>query len=1520
MRTRLGAICDKIIEAGWLAAIIIVPLFFNIHTNRVFEPDKLSLLRSIALVMAAAWLIRAVEDWRTGWEPDGLGGREIPFLQRVYRTPLVIPTLLLVLSYLISTVLSIAWRLSLLGSYQRLQGTYTTLAYIVIFFLMLEGLRTKRQFNRIINTAIVVSFPIALYALIQHFGLDPLPWGGNVTKRVASTMGNAIFVGAYMIMIVPLTLTRLMENWKEATGHIQTRDILLGGLAFILLVIVLLVAMLWHPKGGMAWIRWVGLLVGIALEILIYALSPAEGRSKILAISLPLTFAFMVGFLLVLEIVIPTADPTKSFWFGLGAVFVFLLAMALFAYYLRKSVARLLLLAGYFVILIAQVISIFYTQSRGPALGLLAGPLVYLAVTGLAKRRIWLTWAVSTLAVTAALFLVIFNTVDSPLMDTLREVPYIGRLGKVLQTEEGTGRVRILIWEGVTELMDWHEPLETPGEDGGPDALNALRPIIGYGPEAMYVAFNRFYPPELAHFEKRNASPDRSHNETFDALVTRGYLGLAVYLFLFTSVFYFAFKWLGFIRENWQKIAFLASWAVGGLLGTVGFWAWRGPAYVSVGLPIGALLGLAVYLLILLLHATFWQGDWRESRGWRKAAFVGSWISGIVIGSAGLWASHVPNYFAVGVLIPATVGLLLYFFTEFFAAVRGPSAEPAKGGHWHIWLIALLAAAVAHFVEIQFGIAIAATRTYFWVAAAMLVVLGIRFASQPDETETATQEEKQDRDLIRTTSRRRRRRASRAPARKPAPNLEWLGSLIVLSILAILIVGTMFFDWTVPLAKESSPLTTIWKSLTEADGKTSLVMLALFAATWLMLGIVGLAELATSDESANKTRGDWLKAAGIFALASSVGALVYAIFHAANLDPASVTATGIIEDNPVVGAVTTYFGFLLAIILVLAAALAMLFRRWTMPWRWIGKLRDVGVIVSLVLAPVVAIVLIFVTNIRIVSADIWYKQGLSSERLDQWDLAMEFYSGATNLAEDEDFYYLFLGRALLQKAGTVSGAARVSWLLESERALQTAVELAPLNPDHSRNLSKLYLTWAGFSTGEQRAELVEKALVYSDQAIALSPNTADIWNERAQIYATVGDVEKAKEVYEESLAVDDEYARTHLSLGELYETQERWADAAAEYSRAKELNPKLIEAYSDLGNAYLQMGDVEKAKEVYEESLAIDDEYARTHLFLGRLYEAQERWADAAAEYLRAIELNPKLTEAYSDLGNAYLQMGDLERALEAYTIAAKANTSNPIAHGALAYIYTMLGDADRAITENLAVIDLLPDDYNSYRNLAVLYGQEGDIVKALSAAEKALTLASEEDVTWLEQYIEELRTMLSSSSSTARNGMYSAPPPLVIDPTKSYQATIVTEKGDIVIELYADRVPTTVNNFVFLAREGFYDDTTFHRVIPGFMAQAGDPLGTGTGGPGYTFADEFDETLRHDGPGVLSMANRGANTNGSQFFITYAATDWLDGRHAVFGRVIEGMDVLNSLTPRDPGANPGYEGDAILTIRIQED
>jgi cyclophilin family peptidyl-prolyl cis-trans isomerase len=161
-------------------------------------------------------------------------------------------------------------------------------------------------------------------------------------------------------------------------------------------------------------------------------------------------------------------------------------------------------------------------------------------------------------------------------------------------------------------------------------------------------------------------------------------------------------------------------------------------------------------------------------------------------------------------------------------------------------------------------------------------------------------------------------------------------------------------------------------------------------------------------------------------------------------------------------------------------------------------------------------------------------------------------------------------------------------------------------------------------------------------------------------------------------------------------------------------------------------------------------------------------------------------------------------------------------------------------------------------------------------------------------------------------------PPSGALDTSKRYTATFKTEKGDIVVELFADRAPMTVENFVNLARSGFYDGTTFHRVIGGFMAQGGDPTGTGTGGPGYQFADEFHPTLRHDSAGILSMANAGPGTNGSQFFITFGPTPHLDDRHSVFGKVTQGMEVLRSLRERDPQRDR-QPGDRIETVEIAE-
>ena len=168
----------------------------------------------------------------------------------------------------------------------------------------------------------------------------------------------------------------------------------------------------------------------------------------------------------------------------------------------------------------------------------------------------------------------------------------------------------------------------------------------------------------------------------------------------------------------------------------------------------------------------------------------------------------------------------------------------------------------------------------------------------------------------------------------------------------------------------------------------------------------------------------------------------------------------------------------------------------------------------------------------------------------------------------------------------------------------------------------------------------------------------------------------------------------------------------------------------------------------------------------------------------------------------------------------------------------------------------------------------------------------------------------------TDRDGMFDELPPFVIEEDGVYFAVLETAKGNITVELFADRTPITVNNFVYLALSGFYDGTTFHRVIPDFMAQAGDPAGTGRGGPGYRFEDEFISNLGFDEPGLLAMANAGPGTNGSQFFLTHVETPHLNQRHTIFGKIVAGMDVLLGITVRDPQSS-GQPGDTLERIRI---
>ncbi len=1144
--TRLSIFCDKVIEAGWLAAIIVAPLFFNVYSSRVFEPDKLTLVRSIALVMAGAWLVKLLETRKTR--------SQLPALS----TPLVLPTLFLMGIYIISTAASIVPHISLFGSYQRLQGTYTTFSYIVIFFLVLQGLRTREQLRRLVSVAILTSLPISIYGIIQRYRLDPLPWGGDVSARVASNMGNSIFVAAYIIMVFPLTLGRVVESF-----------------------------------------------------------------SSILAEE-------------------------------------------------KKVLSEIVLASCYIFIAAVEIICIIFTQSRGPMLGLIAGVFFFVLILAVVRGKKWIAWAAIGTALSLFLFLVVLNLPSTPL-EFVKDIPYVGRFGRVFETDRGTGKVRVLIWEGAAKLVSFHPPIEYPS--GEPDKLNLLRSLIGYGPESMWVAFNRFYPPDLAHVESRTASPDRSHNETFDALVITGFIGFIVYMFLFASVFYYGFKWLGLIEDVIQHNAFICLWIGSGLAGAIFFWIWKGVEFIGVGLPFGITLGLCAYLVMYTL--IFYKASAKEER-----------------------------------------------------------ASPLQ-----ILLISLVSGVMAHFVEIHFGIAIAATRTYFWVYTALMVVVGYFLLKEPEILKEAPIKR-------RSRRKRRKRRVRQAKGRIPS-------QIIPPALLMSLILLTMGFDYITNAQRRTDAPSIIWLALTTlVRGKTlakSYAMLYLFAITWLVGGAVFIAEL-------NKSRRwvGWQRALFLYLSISLGFSLLFFLAHASKLGKLVEQMEFLKMAESVADVLPLYYLFTFTLMALLGISLmrgikmpALLCRAWAVPLH--------------LLLLFIVVSLISFTNMRIIKADIVYKQAQPYDNARQWDASIAIYRRALELAPREDFYYLFLGRAYLEKAKATSDSKQRNALLELSRGvLEKARSINPLNTDHSANLARLYRTWAELTPDpDERAEKIEIALEYYRQATNLSPNAAHLFNEWAQAHILKGDYEGAMAKLERSLELDKKFDQTYLILGDLHRARNETEKAISAYEEAVKINPKSIHAHSVLSVLYAQTGRFEEA---VRENLAVIELNPRdyvSHKNLAILYRDMGRIEDAISEATKALELAPEkekggleafiaqlkgelsraeLVQTYLSQGQSYLAERDWDKAEEVYLKVLELDPNSLQAHSALGYVYAQTGRLEEAVEENLAVIALDPNDYISRKNLAILYRQLGRIDEAIAQALIARDLAPENERKAVDAFIAELK------------------------------------------------------------------------------------------------------------------------------------------------------------------------------------
>ncbi len=543
--SKLSKWCDYLVEAGWLAAVIVTPLFFNIYSRRLFEADKLLLLRALVVVMAGAWLINWVEGH------GALPSTRTPFLRRA----LVLPTLIVAATYALSTVISIAPRIAFFGSYTREDGTYTLISLVLIFFFLAERLRTRRQFDRLILAIILGSLPVALYAWVQHFGLDPI-WGPPAASdRVSANMGNPVYLGAYLIMVFFLTLGKI--------GAIVSN---FGPFPF-------------RPEIG--------------------------GRRRLAALE--------------------------------AAVYSF--------------------------VALAQAGAIFFSGSRGPWLAWFAGFGVFaLLLALLMRRRAWAQGAVALGLIGIAL-LVVLNLLgstaeslraQSPLEPVPAEPP-LARLTHILNADwEG----RPLIWQGVARLMQPHAPIQFP--DGTLDALNVIRPLVGYGPESMYLVFERYYPPALTVVNNipSNTMVGRSHDEAWDVIVTGGFFGFLADQIFFFCLFLYGFRYIGLVSGDHDRNRFGALW--------FGFMLAGGLLPILIGRPdfggVGAGTGNVLALITYLTYAA-----------WRPQDRV---------------------------------------------------VENALSRADEITLAAIFAGVLAHYVEIQFGFAISATSLLLWVLAALLVGLG----------------------------------------------------------------------------------------------------------------------------------------------------------------------------------------------------------------------------------------------------------------------------------------------------------------------------------------------------------------------------------------------------------------------------------------------------------------------------------------------------------------------------------------------------------------------------------------------------------------------------------------------------------------------------------------------------------------------------------------------------------------------------------------------------------------------------
>ncbi len=867
-----------------------------------------------------------------------------------------------------------------------------------------------------------------------------------------------------------------------------------------------------------------------------------------------------------------------------------------------KSTFKLLGFTIHLIILAIQSGAIILTFSRGPWLGWFSGIFFFgIFVSAIFRKRSVMLGILSAGAA-FTIFLALLNTGDT----TPRgpgELPPPSTLSRLFAGMTGSGRVRTLIWEGNAKLVAPHDGIAFP--DGAKDPFNAVRPWIGYGPESMQGIFNRFYPPDLSRYESRTSMTDRSHNETWDILISGGVLGLIAWQSLLCAVFASCLKWGGIFTSPFHIRSFAAVWTILSVASALLLITMGVPQFIGLGIPISNILTVISFVILFSLLPTY-SHQQKSSIGFYDGILIASSLSGIL----------------------------------------------------------------AHYVEIQFGIAITPTRLLFWafIAIAGLVSshrLAENDTSNPASTIASAQTAIGQASVGKATKKSRifnRKRASDTIASAISPPFRFPRALLPFGTLSVITMATLFFEFTTNYMKQKSFFPVLFETLKSVcpigvkQGEPSFALLLI-----LLLTSSTFAAVAISGEEMSEYRKRPKELLFILlyflagtVLASLVTAVIFSQAHAA-LGALSATSTDHFAVTArILGICDRYYSTLLFLSFLLVFSLLPQRQPTDFP---IKKKLSIWKIVTITGIFLGLALFIYQSILVIVRADVISQQGEFLKKDNLTSAAIDHAKGAILLAPAQDVYYLKFGALLSDLAPERADTPHVSVFGEhttAEEVLHTeshriaslghddvmhaarailmrAYTLHPLHPDHISNLARLFSRWAEHASingNPMASALAERASAYYRQTTTVSPFNSIHWNEWAVLeFFLRGNVEGGLEKIQKSLSVDPYFDQTYQTLGDMYLHLQNPEKAIAAFKKSLYLRPDNADVEEKLGFIFAEQGNVEEAIAAYSHYINLrpsDPNAWGIHRNLALLYAQIDDLNTAVHEAELSLKLAPE--------------------------------------------------------------------------------------------------------------------------------------------------------------------------------------------------------------------------------------------------------------------------------------------------------